>query len=170
MSIWYALFGRTSKLHEAAKQGDLQECKALLQKTPSAVSSRDKKGWTPLHWAAYTGREKVAELLLDNKADVNARASAGITPLHYAALKDNAEVAALLLARGAQVDPKARTDNGTPLLWAAMWGKVDVAALLLSAGANVNATDDKGMTPLYFARGDGNNALIALLVRHGGRL
>ena len=31
------------------------------------VTSRDVKGYTPLHWAAYFGHEAVLELLLENE-------------------------------------------------------------------------------------------------------
>ena len=31
------------------------------------VTSRDVKGFTPLHWAAYFGHEAVLELLLENE-------------------------------------------------------------------------------------------------------
>ena len=34
---------------------------------PDLVTSRDVKGFTPLHWAAYFGHEAVLELLLENE-------------------------------------------------------------------------------------------------------
>ena len=39
----------------------------------------DKKGWTPLHFAASNGHVKVCEILLGAKADPNAKTKKGET-------------------------------------------------------------------------------------------
>ena len=44
------------EIHDAAKDGDLEKVKALLQSNPDLVFSKDDKyGATPLHWAAAAG-------------------------------------------------------------------------------------------------------------------
>ena len=57
---------------------------------------------TPLHFAAATNSQRIAELLLAHGADVNAvDAIKWSTPLHYAAKKNAASVGQLLMLKGA---------------------------------------------------------------------
>jgi len=60
-------------IHEAARKGDLAALSSLLNRDRSLVNERDRehegayevvgKGWTPLHWAAYSGQLQAARLL-----------------------------------------------------------------------------------------------------------
>ena len=84
------------EIHDAAKNGNLEKVKALLEANPDLVSSRDEHGMTPLHWAAAGGSEVVAELLLASNAVINATDNGGATPLHYAAGMGHKYVAELL--------------------------------------------------------------------------
>jgi len=119
---------------EAAKTGNAQQLAELLRRNPNLVFSRDHKGWTPLHTAAYEGQRAVAEMLLAHGADVNAKAADGYTPLHSTALsykqEGQQELAELLLAHSA--NPNAETEDGhTPLQIAAFGGKRAATAVLL---------------------------------------
>jgi TonB family protein len=101
-------------IHYAAAAGDLEEVKALLEKNPELVSSKDERGWMPLHTAAWNVRKDMVELLLSMGADVNAKNSEGETPLHLAAQKSDRHMVELLLAKKADV--KAKNNRGkTPL-------------------------------------------------------
>jgi hypothetical protein len=73
-----ASFG--GEIHDAAKKGDPELVKALLNANPELALSKETDGATALHWAALLGHKEVAELLLVNKAEVDARDSAGETP------------------------------------------------------------------------------------------
>jgi ankyrin repeat protein len=156
------------EIHEAAQWEDLAKVQALLRDNPKLVFSKDRIGFTPLHWSAVTGRRKdVAELLLACKADVNARMNKGDTPLHIAAANDNKVVAESLLAARADVD--AKDDEGdTPLHVAASMGSKDVAELLLARKADVNARNRESVTPLFLALAERHKDLALLLRRHGG--
>jgi hypothetical protein len=68
-------------IHEAARAGELEKVKALLEGNPDLVFSKDNDGRTPLHLAAMKGYKDVAALLLANKAEVNAKDNKGQTPL-----------------------------------------------------------------------------------------
>jgi ankyrin repeat protein len=159
--------GYTPDIDSAAKIGDLERVQALLKNNPDLVLSKDRNGWTPLHWAAADGHKSVAELLLAHGADVRARDNRGETPLHksagncdtvgncgtvrmhWAAADGHKSVAELLLAHGADVNAK-RNDGYTPLHLAGVWDHMDVLEVLLAKGADVNAKDNDGRTPLYF--------------------
>lgn len=101
-------------IQDAARNGDLGGVKALLDGNPDLVFSKDEKGITPLHAAAFAGRKEMAQFLLANKAEVNAKDISGETPLFVAVLAGNNYVAELLLANGADVNT-ADNKGHTPL-------------------------------------------------------
>ena len=153
-------FNSESKIHVAAKLGDLEKVKALLKGNPDLVFSKDNYGNTPLHEAASNCKKDVAELLLANKADVNAKNNVGMTPLHEAAVHGCADVAELLLANGAEVNPKITGGNlvgFTPL------GLVAYMSMYGHPEYHVHFTDGSEMIP-----GGGRQALAELLRQHGG--
>jgi ankyrin repeat protein len=87
-------------IFRAARFGDVEKIKALLNADPGLVFAKDKDGLTPLHIAAWKGRAAVVELLLSHKADVNARDADGETPLHYATPASSKDVRNLLRQHG----------------------------------------------------------------------
>jgi ankyrin repeat protein len=172
-------------IHDASWDGDIQKVTTLLKENHILVFSKDKYGYTPLHWAALAGHNDVAEFLLANGADVNATSNNGhvpwyegkvnghnavtildnnygFAPLHLAALNGHKDVVELLVAKGANVNAN---NGGTPLHRAA--GHKEVMEFLLAHGADVNAKANNGETPLHYAarRGEGN--LAELLMAHG---
>ena len=94
----------------------LKVVKALLDSRAN-LKVRDKKGLTPLHWAAALSKTpEVVKALVDAGADSNAREDQlGHTPLHEAARRRKTpEVVKVLLDAGA--DPNAQDKYGvTPL-------------------------------------------------------
>ena len=133
---WSSLaFG--GEIHQAARDGDLEKVKTLLNSNPDLVFSKDDsppgEGYTPLHRAVESGHTDVVELLLTHGADVNAKAGGESTPLHLAAGYGYKDVAKFLLTNKAEVNAM---DNGgnTPLHLAAAGGHKDVAELLLAQG------------------------------------
>ena len=68
------------------------------------VRARDRRRWTPLHFAARTKNPAVVKLLIEAGADVNATDDEGITPLHQGLLTYpvNLEMTEMLLAAGAK--------------------------------------------------------------------
>lgn len=99
-----------SQLHEAAKRGEMEELRLLLDDIPKkpwwrsqsrwGVNARDDFGDTLLHKAAQFGHIELASLLLERGADVNPRNERDKTPLHYAVSWGHAEMADLLRRHG----------------------------------------------------------------------
>ena len=79
--FWSLLAGSTvafcGPIHEAARKGDVNKIKALLQADPKLVADIDKNGDTPLHVACLHGQSAAAQVLIEAGADVNARNSYG---------------------------------------------------------------------------------------------
>ena len=56
-------------LHDAAKAGNLNKCRKLIEQAAD-VNAKDDSGETTLHWAAKYGYLEICELLLKHGADV----------------------------------------------------------------------------------------------------
>ena len=119
----------------------------LLIQVGAGVNLGDKKGGTPLIWAAKKGNTEVMELLIQAKADFNLGDEDGETPLIWAAQKGNTEVMELLIQAGADVN-LGDEDGETPLIWAAQEGKTGLVEILLGAGADANQACARGTTAL----------------------
>ena len=139
-----------SLIFEAARDGDVEQVKALFDGNPGLVITKDSyRGVTPLHVAAEKGKRNVVELLLAKGLHVNARNKVGATPLHLAAARGRRDVAELLLANRADVNVGNKY-GATPLHLAAGKGNTEVVEVLLAKNADVNARDSNGATPLHY--------------------
>jgi ankyrin repeat protein len=70
------------------------------------VNSKDKRGNTPLHFAANFGQLEVCRMLLERNAEVNSQNDEGLTPLHHVSTSWNEgspDILRLLLDYGAGV-------------------------------------------------------------------
>ena len=54
-----------------------------------------------------------------------------------------------------------------PLHDAAKEGDLEKAKSLIAEGSDVNAVDNMGATPLYFAQNGGQKDMVELLIKHG---
>ena len=72
-------------LHEAARSGDIETAKYLIEKGAN-VNAIDVDGGTPLHYAACNAHLEVVKLLIDNGADINAQDFENKSPLYFASL------------------------------------------------------------------------------------
>ena len=80
-----------------SKLGGKRECIEILFKSiansetmfkrkteEDIINMADKHGWTPLHYAAYNGRTKSLQFLIENKADLGLKNKAGQSGLNFA--------------------------------------------------------------------------------------
>jgi ankyrin repeat protein len=133
---------------EAASLGRSDLVEELVERDPRQAFARSGDGFTPLHFAAFFGEERVARVLLEHHADAGAVANnpMQVMPLHSAAAGRNLAIVRALLEHGAPVN--ARQQKGwTALHAAAQHGDRPMVELLLKYGANPNAKNDEGCTP-----------------------
>jgi ankyrin repeat protein len=126
----------------------------LLLEHSVDVDAREKNGWTSLHWAAFTWRVEIAQVLLDHGANAKLQAERGETALHVVSRgkhnnsqEEGVGTARLLLERGADVNAWDK-DGWTSLHFAALEGRVEVAQVLLDHGANAKLETEGGETAL----------------------
>jgi len=150
--------GDESPLHCAARAGQLETVKMLVE-LGADVHVRDRNfDGTPLSFANYKGQLNVVEYLLqfaticeavevggldrvrtllrENPERVNFRDDEGCTPLHY---------------------PFQDTQHGE-----------EIIELLIEHGANTSAKDNEGRTPIDQMLRNGRRDLAEVLRRHGG--
>jgi ankyrin repeat protein len=133
------------------------------------VNLHDRKGRTPLSYAAERGHEASIRLLLEKGARIEARDKDDRTPLSWAAMRGNEASICLLLEKGSEIETQDK-DGRTPLSLAAHIGNEASICLLLENSAKIEAQDKFGRTPLSLAADIGNEASICLLLEKGAEI
>lgn len=183
----------SDQLFEAIEAGDVNRVRALLDRDPGLVGSRDEHGVSALMRALYRldpamedavrgrGHEhdvfeaaalgelgRLTQLLDADPAVASSRSGDGFTALHYAAFFGRSDVIRLLLARGAEVDSVGHGwMTGTALHSAVSRMQRDPVQILLDAGANPNARQSAGWSPLHSAARNGDVESVRSLLEAG---
>ncbi|CAH2790751.1 MAG: FOG: Ankyrin repeat [uncultured Caballeronia sp.] len=121
----------------AALNDDLNFVNMLIAKDAEV----NKKGWTPLHYAATNGHDDVVRALLDHSAYIDAGSPNGTTPLMMAARGGHLSTVKLLLDEGADLQVKNQIGL-TAVDFATQYHEKDVAEGLtarLASMQNQNA-------------------------------
>lgn len=165
-----ALLGRGMDLNTVDRGGetllmqairlDMQELTDYLLEHRARLNNRNRNGETAVSIAAFNGKARYVERLVDAGAELNFY---GWPPLVYAAFNGHAEIVAYLLKRGADID--ARSEGGATALYvAARNGHLEVVKLLLERKASPLIASLHGETPADAAKRSGH-AEIERLVR-----
>jgi len=101
----------TISLHQAARDGDLEQVKSLISRGADINAMDDRLAGTPLHLAAYYAHHDVVEFLISKGADVNARNKWNRTAINEAVDKGHIEIAELLRKHGAKAETFMRTEK-----------------------------------------------------------
>lgn len=126
---------KSSALHIAVDEGDLEEIGRLLKKGFD-VNKRDESGMTPLHCAVLDRNSECVQMLLDAGAQIR-MAQLQIAPIHFAAQTGVIVIVEMLLKHGDGINAVDLLGN-TPLSLAIEFGHYDLAQILLRQGAGVS--------------------------------
>jgi ankyrin repeat protein len=142
----------SDRFYQAIRNNDIAGLRGLVK--TAEVNQRDKRGSTPLMYAAAFGNVESMKLLIDSGADVNVKNAFDATALMWCA--HDVDKVRLLLSKGANVNVRSKQGN-TALIIAAADGASDVVKLLIDKGADLSTAD----APRVPKRMDIPNALIA---------
>ncbi|MFT4313966.1 MAG: ankyrin repeat domain-containing protein [Wolbachia pipientis] len=152
----------SSELIEEVDQGNIQAVKNFIEQGGN-IEAKNDDGWTLLHRAAWKGREKIVEFLVDQGANINAKANGdNKKPIHAAAKAGHKDIVEFFLSKGIGVDD-ADNDKWTPLHYAAAY-HLELSKFLLGQNANIEAKEKKGRTPLHHAAWQGCKEIVEFLV------
>ncbi|PWA45761.1 ankyrin repeat family protein [Artemisia annua] len=157
-------------LHFAAREGQLEVCKYLLEELKLDVNMKDEDGETPLIHAARQGHTSTAKYLIEHGANPALSSELGATALHHVAGIGHIELMELLLSVGVDVDVDSQSDSGTPLVWAAGHAQQEAVKLLLKHKADPNIETDDGVTPLLSTVAAGSLPCLELLIEAGANV
>ncbi|KAI4377662.1 hypothetical protein MLD38_015253 [Melastoma candidum] len=125
--------GSGERLVSAARDGDLQEAKALLEYNPRLVRySTFGVRNSPLHYSAAQGHHEIVSLLVESGVDINLRNYRGQTALMQACQYGHWEVVQTLILFKANIHRADYLNGGTALHLAALNGHSRCIRLLLA--------------------------------------
>ena len=151
--------GRTLKMTAlmwAATLGKLEVGKALLREGAivssfTTYTSKEKAGWSAVHFAAYNKDLDFLKMLEANKADLKALTRRSESILLLASKKyAGPALVSYIVSRGIPVDTQDLNGN-TALMEKAKDGDLKSVILLLAKGANPLLTDRTSKTAYYYA-------------------
>ncbi|KAK3037366.1 hypothetical protein RJ639_030464 [Escallonia herrerae] len=179
-------------LHFAAREGQTDVCKYLLEELKLDGDTKDEDGETPVLHAARQGHTTTAKYLIQCGANFSIPSELGATALHHSAgigtppsfLHDMDFLVEFMMPRLlmlVSVDGGASSfvvvvvgfanvtgggwDCGLVVVSHANSGDIELLSFMLSRGANVNSQSDSG-TPLIWAAGHAQEDAVGLLLEH----
>lgn len=155
------------ELREASEKGDLDAVLSLLASGADADEAGDE-GRNAVINAAWRGRERIIDLLLERGVATELPDDSGRTPLLWAAINGHIDIVRRLVESGANPNQTDR-DGGTALIRASWNGHTDAVRSLIAAGADVNLRDGNGLSALDHASREGNAAIVKVLRAAGAR-
>ncbi|KAL3625909.1 hypothetical protein CASFOL_030438 [Castilleja foliolosa] len=153
-------------LHIAAKQGDLEVVKVLMEAHPELSMTVDMANTTALHTAATQGRIEVVNYFLESESNLATIArSNGKTALHSAARNGHVQVVKALLSKDPRLSTRTDKKGQTALHMAVKGQNLDVVEQLIKSDpSTINMVDAKGNTPLHITARKGRAQVVKMLL------
>ncbi|KAG8371406.1 hypothetical protein BUALT_Bualt13G0084400 [Buddleja alternifolia] len=153
-------------LHIAAKQGDLEVVKVLMEAHPELSMTVDVANTTALHTAATQGHIEVVNYFLEWESNLATIArSNGKTALHSAARNGHVQVVKALLEKEPAIATRTDKKGQTALHMAVKGQNLEVVEELIKADpSTINMVDTKSNTPLHIATRKGRAQIVKMLL------
>ncbi|KAJ6397870.1 hypothetical protein OIU77_018809 [Salix suchowensis] len=156
--------------HVAAKQGDMEILRVLMEAHPELSMTVDLSNTTALHTAATKGHIEIVNFLLDAGSSLATIAkSNGKTALHSAARNGHVEVVRALLTMEPGMATRTDKKGQTAFHMAAKGQNIEmVEELIVAQPSSINMVDTKGNTALHIAARKGRIQIVRLILGHCG--
>lgn len=167
---YYVSYSLSTKVHEITAGHTLAHQKKetimfLIDKGANVNIPGQEYGRTALHIACERDWLSVVNKLIENGANLNETDNRGYTALHIAAVNNRLDIFRLLIDKG--IDVRSTTTERTALHFASRHKLSDMHRILVAKGAPINALDERGRTPLYWAIKNGHiDVAMFLLSNH----
>lgn len=152
----------------AAREGDIDTVRQLLDEDAGRLEPGNENAWTPLQRAAAAGHDELVEFLLERGAEID-RQRWSRSALYYAADENQPAVVATLIEHGSDVNQIVAHDRQV-IHVAAEAGHTKVIELLAAGGADVDARTGDGGTALHDAAAHDHADAAAWLIDNGADL
>lgn len=159
--------GQDAVILEAARTGQDEVARQLLNEDKSQIKAATATGHTVLHLAIIHEHSELLPIFLQFGADVERPAAGGKTPLYIASNKGDLLAVELLLQHNANVEARNSIDGATALHEACEHGHLKVAQTLLQYGADINSKRPDGQSSLFLAAAIGDASIVEYLLQHG---
>ena len=164
-----------TSLHSAARSGNFDKVKELLENDKYSVNCTDSSGQTPLHCACEKGNLDIVRALVSEfQADLTIQDTDGRTALMLAAGSGDDEIGNVLIAQAvlrgklSSIGLKCKTGR-TALHYVCQGGSVSlVQTLIREHKTDVNARDDENNAPLNVAAFSGKAEVALSLINEFG--
>ncbi|PIN02413.1 26S proteasome regulatory complex, subunit PSMD10 [Handroanthus impetiginosus] len=155
-------------LHIAAKQGDFEVVKVLLEAHPELSMTVDTSNTTALQTAATQGHVDIVKYFLESESSLAAISrSNGKTALHSAARNGHLQVVKALLGKENGIMTRTDKKGQTALHMAVKGQNVEVVEELIKADPmTINMVDTKGNAALHIATRKGRAQIVKMLLGH----
>jgi len=166
--FWFhsCVWASVEPIVEAAKNGDFETVKTILEKDPSKLNVTDQEKYTSLHWACMRAHWDIAEFLIMKGADLDVVGEDGGKPINWAVHHNNVEIIKLMVKKGAKLN--SRNQRGMTELHTAIWrGNINVVEYLLDQGSDPAIRTNEGWTAMHYAYLSGHDNVIEMLKKRG---
>lgn len=154
----------SSCMHLAIAHGARDVLSYFIDTYEKKVETIDKKGNTPLHYAAIKNNLPSFTLLLEKKASLNTPNIYGDFCLHLAAYYGSSDILRYLIDEcNLSVDTLDCTDNLRPLQCAVITNELDSFKFLLEKNAKIDVVDKNGNNVVHSAISSGNTDIIKFI-------
>ena len=160
-----------SLLFTAAKAGNVDLLRWILDLRLGSLSDCDSVNRTPLIMAASCNKAKAVEFLLSRGADVNAKSICDLTALLWASWLGCNRTVKTLVEHKADIGAKSMSgETGLHLVAKIKHSSqtdLETARILLESGVMPDAKDSEGKTPAYIAARNGSLRILKHLFELG---
>jgi ankyrin repeat protein len=139
----------TTQYFKGVAGGNLPSIRKYLNEGGNVNVRENRQKQSMLHYAAFGGSNRIANLLIERGAIINAKNKDKKTPLMMAAQSGKLNMVQLLLDHGAQVN--AQDNRGrTALMFAAQESYWRIVNLLIARGAIIDTKSTNSRTALNY--------------------